>query len=42
MIFYFTGYYRKVAGESFEYRFIIQYTYSLKCGVTIPGTYTVV
>lgn len=42
MMFYFAGYYRLSAGESFEYRSIVHYTYSLECGVTIPGTYTVV
>lgn len=42
MMFYFAGYFRLSAGESFEYGLINHYTYSLECGVTIPGTYIVV
>ncbi|XP_052708041.1 uncharacterized protein LOC128183172 [Crassostrea angulata] len=36
------GYWRSYVGNSFEYGWIHEYTYYLECGVSIPGTNTVV
>nr|XP_034331996.1 uncharacterized protein LOC105334145 isoform X4 [Crassostrea gigas] len=39
---YVRGYYRSIVGQTFSYGWIEEYTGYLQCGVSIPGTNTVV